>query len=81
MLGNMQDQLGNMFYVKTLLSSYCKLQARSPFSLGMMVQHVMNRFIRDGVGFDKLTIDVHEMTMSILIPKHPGRGKMLVEWK
>ncbi len=81
LLRRMQEELGGMFVVQARFSSSCILEARSGFALGMMVGHVMNRFVRDGQGFDRMTINVRDFTMTVTLPKTPGQGRLLIEWK
>ncbi len=77
----MQEELGGMFVVKERFSSSCILEARSSFALGMMIGHVMNRFVRTGQGFDLMSINVQDFTVALTVPRQPGHGRLLVEWK
>ncbi len=81
MLRRMQEELGGMFVVQARFSNSCILKARSGFALGMMIGHVMNRFVRDGQGFDLMSINVKDFTVALKIPRQPGHGRLLVEWK
>ena len=51
-----------------------------PFTLGLLVGHVMNRWLRDGQGFDKLVIDTKECKATITVCSDASKNKMKILW-
>ena len=56
------------------------VECRTPFSLGLLVGHVMNRWLRDGQGFDKLVIDTKACKATITVRKDASKNRLKVLW-
>ena len=57
------------------------IECRTPFSLGLLVGHVMNRWLRDGQGFDKLVIKTKESKATITVCADATKNRMKVLWQ
>ena len=76
----MYDQLGGVF---TIMSNTCrkaKVKAKSAFTLGLVVGYIYNRFIRDGVGFNLMVVDVENLTVEISVAKDDCANALKVIW-
>ena len=56
------------------------IDCSSPFTLGLLVGHIMNRWLRDGQSFDTLTIDTKACKVTISVCKEPSRNRLKVLW-
>ena len=54
---------------------------RTPFSLGLLVGHIMNRWLRDGQGLDKLVIDTKACKATITVRKDASKNRLKVLWR
>ena len=51
-----------------------------PFTLGLLVGHIMNRWLRDGQGFDKLVIDTKACKATITVRTDASKNRMKILW-
>lgn len=53
----------------------------SPFTLGLLIGCVMNRFVRYGVSFDSMVITPSENRIVLKVRNNLNDNKMKIEWK
>ena len=56
------------------------LQTRSPFTLGLLIGFIMQRFVREGISFNRLTIDTKRLWVKIQAYEIKEQNCMRVEW-
>ena len=56
------------------------IECKTPFMLGLLVGHIMNRWLHDGQGFDKLVIDTKECKATISISKDATKNRLKILW-
>ena len=80
-LNNMREELENMFSVRYNSDRCVRLYVRTPFTLGLLIGHIVNRFVRDGIGFDSMTINVKKLCVTLSVPEENEAAKLLTKWE
>ena len=56
------------------------IKCKTPFALGLLVGHIMNRWLRDGQGFDTLVIDTKENKATLTVCKEASKNRLKILW-
>ena len=62
-------------------SNTATITCTTPFALGLLVGHIMNRWLRDGQGFDTLLINTKENKATISVCKDANKNRLKLLWE
>ena len=74
------DEWGRSMAATERSKNTATIACETPFKLGLLIGHIMNRWLRDGQGFDKLVIDTKECKATITVRTDASKNKMKVLW-
>ena len=79
-LSEMYRELPSLFKVKAETDQSAIIQCGSPFTLGLVIGFVMNRWTRYGISFNRLEIDTKQMTIKLQVLRNHNLNAMQVLW-
>ncbi len=80
-LDPLQDELGGTFVLRNKpVKNTAVVQTRSSFTLGLVIGFIMQRFVKLGISFHRLTIDTKQLTVRIKAHEDSAANSMDVEW-
>ena len=74
------DEWGRSMAATEITKHTATIECENPFKLGLLIGHIMNRWLRDGQGFDKLVIDTKECKATITVRTDASKNKMKLLW-
>ncbi len=77
----MYEQLGGIFVILSNTNRKAKVKVKSAFALGLVVGNIYNRFIRDGVSFNLMVVDVESLTVELSVAKADCANALKVIWR
>ena len=79
-LNPVREELRGAFTVVYKRPLSAKLSVRAPFALGLLIGFIMNRFVKDGVSFNKLTIDPADLSLTVQTQEYACHNKLDIKW-
>lgn len=77
----MKGELGQMYTVKWMKEYSACIVARAPFTLGLIIANLYSNFMKNGISWDTLKVDVKTLTMKITIHPNNALSRMRVEFQ
>ena len=74
------QEWGRAIAVEDKSDNTATIDCKTPFTLGLLVGHVMNKWLKDGQGFDKMIIDTKACKATITVCKDARLNKLKVLW-
>ena len=79
-LNDLRDELSNLFTVKHKTKYQVTMLVRSPFTLGLLVGSIMNRFVRDGISWHKMVVNIKELSVQLSVSDQQQTNLLQMEW-
>ena len=57
------------------------IKVEKPFMLGLLVGHIMNRWVRDGQSFDQMIIDTKECSVQLSAYGNASQNRLKILWQ
>ena len=79
-LNGLRDELSNLFTVKHKTKYQVTMLVRSPFTLGLLVGSIMNRFVHDGISWHKMVVNTKELSVQLGVSDQQQTNLLQMEW-
>ena len=79
-LDEMRSQLPALYRIEAETDQSAIIRAKTPFTLGLVVGFVMNKWTQYGVSFNRMQIDTKRLTVKLQVLRSKHLNNMQVEW-